>query len=194
MMPLAQGKTSMTKSRRLNNKREMLLDAAERVAVRLGAANLTLETVAREAKVGKGGLIYHFPSKKALFQAMLNRAVDLYTQSVQSAMADPSSRDDFARAHIRSLTSSGKRLEQLSTIIISVAVNYPDLLRPLRKRVMQRYEEMMGQEKTGSPAFAGILAVNGLFLMECLGVGPLQKKSRTRFIDELYALIQKGVR
>src|ERR1700748_1993101 len=107
------------KSRRLNNKRELLLDAAERVAVRQGAAHLTLEAVAKEAKVGKGGLIYHFPSKKALFQAMLERAIKLYTTSVQAALAKPSNRRNFVQAHIESLTSFGKQHEQLSTIIIS---------------------------------------------------------------------------
>jgi AcrR family transcriptional regulator len=43
--------------------RERILEAAYTVAERSGAAALTLDAVAAEAKVSKGGLLYHFPSK-----------------------------------------------------------------------------------------------------------------------------------
>lgn len=192
-MSLVPGKTRTKKPRRVNNKRELLLDAAERVAVRHGAAHLTLDAVAKEARVGKGGLIYHFPSKKALFQAMLERAVGIYAMSVQAALAKPLNRGNFVQAHIQSLASFGERHEQLSTIIISVAVHYPDLLRPLRRQAMQRYEKMLSQGKSGHLAFAAVMAVNGLFLMECLGVGPLRTKNRQRFINGLSALIEEQI-
>src|ERR1700722_665718 len=99
--PKADQDFKMPKSRHVDNKREVLLDAAERVAIRLGAAHLTLDAVAKEAKVGKGGLIYHFPSKKALFEAMLARAIDIYSQGAQANQIDPSNRGDFAQAYIR---------------------------------------------------------------------------------------------
>jgi len=182
--------SKMPKSRHIDNKREVLLNAAERVAIRLGAAHLTLDAVAKEAKVGKGGLMYHFPSKKALFQAMLERAVDIYSQSVQAKLGDSSKRGNFAQAYIRHLTSLGKRLEQLSTIIISIAANDPGLLRPLQKRSAALYEHA-AKDKTGNRAVVAMLAVHGLFLMERLGVGPLGKKSRAQVIEALYKLVQE---
>ena len=181
----------MPKSRHIDNKREVLLNAAERVAIRRGAAHLTLDAVAKEAKVGKGGLMYHFPSKKALFQAMLDRAVDIYSQSVQANLGDSSKRGNFAQAYIRHLTSLGKRLEQLSTIIISIAANDPELLRPLQKRSAALYENA-AKDKTGNRAVIAMLAVHGLFLMERLGVGPLGKESRAQVIEALYKLVQEG--
>lgn len=167
-----------------------MLDAAERVAIRLGAAHLTLDAVAKEAKVGKGGLIYHFPSKKALFEAMLARATDILSQSAQANQIDSSNPGDFAQAYIRHLTSFGKRLEQLSTIIISIAVNDPELLQPLQKRSVAVYENL-AQDKTGDWAVVAMLAVNGLFLMERLGIGPLKEKRRTQVIQALCELAQE---
>jgi hypothetical protein len=38
---------------------DRVLDAAEAVVVRQGIGNLTLEAVAAEAKISKGGLLYH---------------------------------------------------------------------------------------------------------------------------------------
>lgn len=54
--------------------RGALLDAAERVVLRDGAGQLTMDAVAAEAGVSKGGVLYAFPSKDALIDALFNRA------------------------------------------------------------------------------------------------------------------------
>ena len=53
-----------------------MLDAAEVVVVRQGIANLTLDAVAAEAGLSKGGLLHHFPSKDRLIEAMVVRAAE----------------------------------------------------------------------------------------------------------------------
>ena len=45
--------------------------AAAKVIERDGAGHLTLEKVAAEADLSKGGLLYHYPSKDALLQGLL---------------------------------------------------------------------------------------------------------------------------
>ena len=44
--------------------RDTILSAAANLVLRKGASRMTLEAVAREAGVSKGGLLYHFPSKE----------------------------------------------------------------------------------------------------------------------------------
>ncbi|OAB56498.1 hypothetical protein AY599_26580 [Leptolyngbya valderiana BDU 20041] len=56
--------------------RERLLDAAARVMLARGALGLTLDAVAAEAEVSKGGLLYHFPSKEVLLRAMVAHLVE----------------------------------------------------------------------------------------------------------------------
>ncbi|GCB56911.1 hypothetical protein rerp_33190 [Rhodococcus erythropolis] len=46
--------------------RDRILDALEKLLLVSGVAQVTLEGVAAEAGVSKGGLLYHFPSKEAL--------------------------------------------------------------------------------------------------------------------------------
>ena len=53
---------STTRSKSHDN----ILDAAQRVAGREGAGNLTLDKVACECGLSKGGLLYNFPNKEAL--------------------------------------------------------------------------------------------------------------------------------
>lgn len=53
--------------------RDRVLDALERLLVTGGERAATLEAVAREAGVSKGGLIYHFPSRDAMVEGLLDR-------------------------------------------------------------------------------------------------------------------------
>ena len=64
---------SEPRTTRANNSREQILDAYEHLLVQAGERAATLDAVAAQAKVSKGGLLYHFGSKKALFQALLDR-------------------------------------------------------------------------------------------------------------------------
>lgn len=54
---------------------EQILDAAEAVVARAGAARLTLDAVAAEAGISKGSVIYDYKSKQALIEAVVRRAV-----------------------------------------------------------------------------------------------------------------------
>lgn len=51
--------------------REKICEAAIRTASRDGLLAMTLDNVAREAGVSKGGVMYHFPSKEELVRGML---------------------------------------------------------------------------------------------------------------------------
>jgi AcrR family transcriptional regulator len=52
-------------------RQETLFCAALRVALDKGFGHVTLTSVAERAGVSKGGLLYHFPTKRKLIEAML---------------------------------------------------------------------------------------------------------------------------
>jgi AcrR family transcriptional regulator len=52
---------------------DRLLDAFETLLVTAGSRSATLDAVAAEAHVSKGGLLYHFHSKDQLVEGMLTR-------------------------------------------------------------------------------------------------------------------------
>ncbi len=51
-----------------------ILDAAERVVARDGAANLSIERVAKEAGISKASVLYDFKTKQAVLEAVVERA------------------------------------------------------------------------------------------------------------------------
>ena len=67
--------------------RDRLLSAAEQVVARDGVRNLTLEAVAHEAGVSKGGLLYHFPTKSSLITAIVERLADRCDTDQSRALA-----------------------------------------------------------------------------------------------------------
>lgn len=53
---------------------QAILDAAEKVVARDGAANLSVERVATEAGISKASVLYDFKTKQAVLEAVVERA------------------------------------------------------------------------------------------------------------------------
>lgn len=73
----------------MSSARDRVLDAFETVLVDQGARAATLDAVAAEAGVSKGGLLYHFPNKDALIDGMLARLRELGAQDVRTMLEAP---------------------------------------------------------------------------------------------------------
>jgi len=79
-------------------RRDDLLDAAERVLATSGSSALTLDAVAQAASVSKGGLLYHFPTKQALIQALIERLITEIDD--ECAAWDDGQPGGFTRAYV----------------------------------------------------------------------------------------------
>ncbi len=95
--------------------RDRILDAFEELLIEHGERASTLDAVARNAGVSKGGLLYHFASKDALVEGVLARLaaeVELDLERMRTAPAGPV--DYFIRTSVSSQS-------QLDRTIIAVA-------------------------------------------------------------------------
>ena len=76
-----------------------MLDAALEVFTQRGYGDTAVDEIARVSDTSKGGLYFHFPSKQALFLALLDEASVALLQRVEDATAaesDPLLRGDAA--------------------------------------------------------------------------------------------------
>ncbi|WP_062078177.1 TetR/AcrR family transcriptional regulator [Demequina globuliformis] len=81
--------------------RQLILDAAHRVVLRDGLA-ASLESVAAEAGVSKGGLLYHFSSKAVLTEALAKELYESFRRSVFAAIEpDDDAPGRLLRAYVR---------------------------------------------------------------------------------------------
>ena len=66
---------------------DRILDAAEELVCSRGIVGFTLDGVAQEAGVSKGGLLYHFRSKDSLISGMQRRMVSHMAETLRDAKA-----------------------------------------------------------------------------------------------------------
>ncbi|MBB3664022.1 MULTISPECIES: TetR/AcrR family transcriptional regulator [Prauserella salsuginis group] len=69
--------------------REQVLDAYEDLLIEKGLAAVTLDAVAARADVSKGGLLYHFKSKEALLDGLIDRLLDRTRRDMEHARNAP---------------------------------------------------------------------------------------------------------
>ncbi len=84
---------------RSQTRRQRLLEAALEVFAKHGYSDAAIDEIARASETSKGGLYFHFPSKHALFLALLDEASGQLLRRVEAAMAeetDPLARGDAA--------------------------------------------------------------------------------------------------
>ena len=60
----------MEQNRTSSQTRESIFEACSQILRHEGLTNLTLQAVANEAGISKGGLLYHFETKEALVEAL----------------------------------------------------------------------------------------------------------------------------
>ncbi len=65
---------------------QQLLESAAMIAGRDGIAALSLNAVAREAGVSKGGVLHHFPNKQALIYALFARLLAIMEEAIAVLM------------------------------------------------------------------------------------------------------------
>ena len=178
--------------RHLDSARETIIDAAEDVVIETGARHMTLDAVAARAKVSRGGLLYHFPNKEALLRAMLERRVTMHTQSRKELLASLSEgREREAIAHVLSSLEGDEKIKKVSAALFAAVAHDPKLLMPYRQESRKIIDEMAEGGLRFERAAAIALAVDGLKLVELLGMSPFNRKERGRIIKEIIALAKE---
>jgi AcrR family transcriptional regulator len=181
---------------------DLILTAAERVVLRDGVTRLTLEAVAREAKLSKGGLLYHFATKKALIQAMLARLIQYCEREIEVHQEHDPEPGRWTRAYVRRklepvLPYPGEadfpRSKEVGAGLIVAATTTAGLLDPLRER-FQAWQQAIEQDGIDTARATVVrLAVDGLWLAELLGIWSPDERLREQVLDELIRLT-KGTR
>lgn len=164
-----------------------ILDAAERVVARDGAANLSLERVATEAGISKASVLYDFKTKQAVLEAVVERAF---------------ARDNAMHSQIESRlesqenqTITGRVLgakAPISEPFRNAALNLSAALvlnKPLRAKMQANQAKVIENvhRTASSPRGAQLayLALEGLKLLENLDFHRFDLEERHRILREV---------
>lgn len=108
--------------------RKSLLDNAGSQAARQGLASISVNAVAAASGVTKGGLFHHFPTKRALVEAVCGELLNALDARIDSAIEpDETVPGRFTRAYIEAaFADDGQLVVEWSAIWLSVATD-PEL-------------------------------------------------------------------
>ena len=170
----------------------MILEAAERVVTQQGPGKLTLDAVAREAGLSKGGLLYNFPSKRSLIQGMILDHVERHRCRYEELRAERAGEPNSAIcALIEARKAAGVERGVGLAMLAGLAEN-PELLSPFRDEMRARLAEV--RDNATDPAAATLvwLAIDGLEFLELLDISPFDEKERKALESQLTGFIQGG--
>lgn len=177
-----------------NGSKTRILDAAESVVLRDGVGHLTLDAVAVETQMSKGGVLYHFPSKDHLIRGMIRRMHEEFHEEVQRRIAeDPCPTGRTVRALLSTTfrkepSSRTARMDRIAAGLLAAVATNRALLEDL-KEYSQRIEQDIANEGL-DPVMAFVIhaAADGLWLSGLFGIAHPSGEMRELVIERLRVL------
>ncbi len=177
--------------------KDRILDAAERIVLRDGVFHLTIEAVAAEASLSKGGVLYNFPTKDDLIRGMLHRLMHQFESEIaKHCEQDPDPVGRQTRARIRAMfpepTPQVQHCAQVGAAFLAAVATNPSLLEPMRDH-FRNSEALVSDGLDPVTAAIASLAAEGLWLADLFGLS-LPEDLRRQVIARLEEFTREEVR
>ena len=187
-----------------------LLDVGQRLFAERGYEASSLRDITRSAGANLGSVTYHFGSKEALYQAVLERALVPLREAIHAAAHETGSALDRIEGVLRAMfTHLGDHPELPRLIVQQLAAG--TVLPPIIAGTMQanigvmtgliREGQRDGTIREGDPqllalSFGGqpiFLALIGHALKQAVGVDPTDPAARQALVDSVVGLVRAGL-
>ena len=167
--------------------KENLLSAAAKLITLHGANQLTLERIALEANVSKGGLLHHFPTKLELLTALVGQLASEFEADIdQHLKTEPTGRAGrWARAYIRATFQPSPNECSLTNALAQIINTHPELLEPIKKSFEFAANRILSDGLPAPRATAIRMACDGLWFAETTGMSDLTPALRVALQQEL---------
>lgn len=178
----------------MNQKKETLLKAAETVIIRQGIGNLTIDAVAAEAGVSKGGLLHHFRTKDRLIEALVERSAEQWRTSYRDAYERTSEGPgrmtrgllDFCLTDVESWTTE---MCSVSSAVFTALAQDPRLIEPMREAYTELHHLLAEDGLPPGVSEAVVSAIDGLWLNWVLGLATLDQPRLVRVRQALADMV-----
>ena len=175
------------RTRNPNETKDKLLNAAAHIVMQHGANHLTLDQVALEANISKGGLLHHYPTKQALLRGLMDQMGKVFATRLEQYLGKeaPGQPGRWARAYIHASFESDADELQLTSAIASMVSSDPALIDALRQEFAW-IDRQLEQDGLPLPKATVIrLACDGLWLAELLDCSSVTEPLRSDLRQEL---------
>lgn len=165
--------------------RDKILAAAAELADAVGPGNLSLDAVAQRAGISKGGLLYNFPSKAKLMQAL----VEEYLKTFQQALADRKTDDPNRNlaAYIELSAEECDQKQPSAAGVLAALTEDPDFLKPVREFKRSLLDQLKAETPDTAKLMVAFLVIEGLRSMKLFDMDILHEDERSMAISYLLA-------
>ncbi len=179
----------IVQQRSIRTKQRILAAAAEIVS-NAGVSELTLETVAEQAGISKGGLLYHFEDKDALVLAMVTAPLERFEAEVERRLnADPDqSSGHWLRAFVGATIDYELPDRDLNAGMLAAAATNPNLLGPVQEAFNRWQQRAISDGIEPTRATIIRLVADGLWLADMFDLAPPSEQRREDLRARLVAM------
>ena len=176
-----------------SNTRERILDALQDILISDGYSSVTLEAVARDASVSKGGLLYHFPSKVAMLSGLIDRLTEMAEEEFREAEEGD---EGVVRVFLRTSLPQSTEERELYWAVIAALRTHDELPEEAVTKVQgtfTRWGEML-HEAVADPVLAEVIlrAGDGLYMSAIAGMPQPSPEMNQRMIDRLVEMADEA--
>lgn len=167
-----------------------ILDAARRIVARDGGGRLTMDALAAEVGMSKGGVLYNFPSKLALLEALLAEMVAVFEENLAAARSAVGAQPN---ATLRAVLATYAVMEapdcEVSAAILAAAAEAPALLDPVRALLGRLQADVQAEAAEPTLALAVLAALDGLRFQRLMRLPPDDPALRAAILARLGTLV-----
>jgi len=138
-----------------------------------GARHLTIDAVTVRTGLSKGGVLYHFPSKSALLEGLIARAIHQIRTRLEFHIADASdSSSPTLGAMIRVFGDALEGTVSFPVALLAASAENPALLGPIRTEYDMLWQAVKSEASDPDEAFVIWSALEGLYHFDVFGLAP----------------------
>ncbi|WP_420404442.1 TetR/AcrR family transcriptional regulator [Nisaea sp.] len=171
-----------------------MLDAAQAVAARDGAAYLTLEAVATEAGISKASVLYDYKNKQALMKAVIERRIAAEDSRIEEIRNRLGPDEPNAAICARLIAESRELSDEDRAVALSLCASVAgdaDLRAPVREMMARRVARVRDTSDNPRGAMLAFLAIEGLKALEWLNLYEWPREDRRKLMSEIRWLVDQ---
>jgi AcrR family transcriptional regulator len=171
--------------------RDHLIDTALATVRTHGIGGLTLDAVAKEAGVSKGGLLHHFRSKNMLVETMLRRLLAQFEARVQTyAEQEVPAPGRWLRAYVRATFDDEPPPLELVAVLLSGMLENNALLTLVRDDWQHWHDRLINDGVPAARAQVIRQAADAYWSERLMDVAPTDSAARSELMAELLRLVE----
>lgn len=170
----------MDNSARSQRTREAAIEAALTIITRDGPTKLTIDAIARESGISKGGVLHQFRTKEAVLKALMEHQIergDIFFREYLAGLP-ATEKEPILEAQIATLQIAADHPKSTTFGLIGAFAENPELIAAMRDNERQRVDAMKEQASNSKIALVRWSAAKGLALASLLGLCPLSDEER----------------